>query len=449
MRKSTCYRSFRDGLCQFLTPQVWMQAHQAWRPKCSPSRWRLKPLLWVLLSMAWCCGDSQQERFATARAVYVAAHPHETRPGDSLAGFLQALLKLPMPVLRALLAGVREQIGTLFVDSLRINGLLPIACDGTRLACPRSQELQRRLGGACKPGSAPMIYLTALVLLPLGLPWSWRFGKGTANELDHLRRLLPTLPERSLLVADAAYLGYELYEAIVRAQASFLVRMSSRAYLYTTQQVRLDRFREGLVYYWPKDMRDQGKPPLKARLLRIRGQKSDGGYKADVWLLTNVLDRGQLSRKSAAQIYRWRWRNEGLFRDYKCMMKKTKLYSRTLALVHREAEGSLLALQLLLAMAAQAQSRGNQVVVISDSPRRALLRIRGDHAALLRSLGPRQFETYKRMLAAVRGQTCACGAVKIRQEWPRQRNHKPPKPPNLRLLTVELKRKMAKAAKAA
>ena len=32
---------------------------------------------------------------------------------------------------------------------------------------------------------------------------------------------------------------------------------------------------------------------------------------------TNILDPQKLSAKTAAKFYRWRWRNEGLFRTYK------------------------------------------------------------------------------------------------------------------------------------
>ena len=443
MRLNTCYRSFLEALSHLLTPQLWKQAHQAWRKDHQPSRWKLKPLLWVLLRMAWCSGDSQEERFAMARAAYVAAHPRERRPGETLAGFLQALAKLPMPVLRAMGTSLREQIGDRFVDPLRINGLLPIACDGARSDCPRAEELQQRLGEAGKAYSAPMVYLTALVLLPLGLPWAWRWGKGTASEHTHLRDLLPTLPERSLLVADAGYLGYELFAAILRAGASFLVRLSSRAYLYTDTQTPLQRFREGIVYYWPEKFRQCGLPPLKVRLLHVRGR---GG---DVWLLTNILDRHQLSRRTAARIYRWRWRNEGLFRDYKRLLNKTKLYSRTVKLVHREAEGALLALQLLLLLAAGPPGRGQPLNVVLDSPRRTLLRLRGEIAALLHRLGPRQFAAYMRMLAVVRSEQCCRSSAKSRQDWPRRKKHKPPKAPIIRVLTEALKQRMAKYLQAA
>jgi len=138
-----------------------------------------------------------------------------------------------------------------------------------------------------------MIYVTALALLPLGLLWAWRLDKGTGNELRHLQQMLPTLPEKTLLVADAFYLGYDLYRSILEARAAFLMRMSSRVNLYTESNVPLERFREGWVHYWPTNVQDRRLPPLRLRLIRIRGKK------ADVWLLTN-LDKKELPRRRAS-----------------------------------------------------------------------------------------------------------------------------------------------------
>jgi hypothetical protein len=442
MRRTTF--SFRDGIAQFLTPQVWKQVHQAWRPTQAASRWTLQPLFWVVLTMTWCCGDSEGERFATARAYYVACHQKQRRPGASLQGFQMALARLPMYVLRALATALRQPLAHLFVDILRIGmgGYLPVGCDGSRLECPRAEQLQDHLGEAGKPDSAPTIYVSALVLLPLGLLWSWCLGKGTASEHHHLRCLLHTLPRQTLLVADAFYQGYELYTAILAAKASFLVRLSSKSRLYKEGGIRLERFRQGLVYYWPeKTAQDQGKPPLRLRLLRVRG------HKADVWLLTNVLDPRHLNHRQIAQLYRWRWRNEGLFRYYKRMLAKVKLQSRTVKLVHREAESSLIALQLLLALAAQAQRQGGRVVILDslESPRRILLRIRGSITAELRTLGPRQFAAYQEMLASVRSEQRERISPKVRQLWPRRKDHKPPKPPRILTMDEALKNKIAKA----
>src|SRR5206468_10407730 len=146
------------------------------------------------------------------------------------------------------------------------SGFVILACDGSRQECPRSAELEKRLGCCSKPDSAPMLYITSLVLLPVGLLWSWCVGPGTASEHNQLRQLLLTLPRCALLVADACYLGYDLFADILKAKAAFLVRVSSRAYLYSEKRQRLCRFREGPVYYWPGHARKQGRPPLLLRL---------------------------------------------------------------------------------------------------------------------------------------------------------------------------------------
>lgn len=428
--------AFVEAIHQFLTPQVFKQGHQAWQKSHYDCRWCLKGLVWVLLLMTWGLGKSEAERFQTARAFYVSRHQRSKRPGEAWEGFQKALRRLPLRVLRALAAGVRAQLGKRWLDQLRIGGYVPIACDGSRLECPRTAELEARLGQAGKDGSAPTMYVSALVLLPLGLLWSWRLGKGTASEHDHLRRMLPALPKRSLVVGDAGYLGYDLYRSILQAKAAFLARLSSRAYLYTEDKVCLKRFREGWVYYWPGDAQKKCLPPLRARLVRVRGDN------VDVWLLTS-LDRATLLTSQVAQIYRWRWRNEGLFRTYKRTLDKVKLQHRTVALVHREAEGSLLAVQLLLAITAL------QHKDTAGSPRRTLLKIRGEVIAGIADLGPLQRRWYVQALQEIHGETPNRKSKKTRRVWPRRKEHKAPGPPNLRRLTNRQKVLMRKILRAA
>jgi hypothetical protein len=436
------YTSFARSWTRWLSPHVWKQAHQVHRPKKRSSCWDLHPLLMVLLLMTWTTGDTEAERFATARAFYVACHQHDKRPGETLQGFKQALTKVPLPVVHALLAAVRRCLYQAFHRYWRSNGFVVIACDGSRQECPRSAELEKRLGCAGKKGSAPTLFITALVLLPAGLLWSWRLGPGTASEHTHLRQMLPLLPQRTLLVADAFYQGYQLYAAILRARASFLMRLSSRSHLYTDQQVPLARFREGLVWYWPEQAQDQGQPPLRLRLVRVRGRK-----KQDVWLLTNVLDPQRLGQQRVAEIYRWRWHIEGVFRTYKRTLPKIKLWCRTEALVYREAEVSLLALQILLAQTALKQRQTGVAVIVMGSARQQLLHIRGAITTSIGTkLGPRQRQWYRRHLAQVQA---GGGGRKARRKWPRRKDHKAPKPPKIRALPTRLKRWITKMFQAA
>ena len=283
----------------FLTPALWKQAKRARGARRRP-RWAAQPL--VLLTLTWTCGDSFPERFETARAFAAVCLPKRRRPGRTVQGFQKALARLPMPALHAVAAGVRRRLPALLPASWMVFGFVPIGCDGTRLECPRTAELERRLGQAGKPGSAPAVWLTALVHLRLGVPWAWRWGKGTASERDHLRRLLSLLPAAALLVADAGYVGYDLIRTLLGREVCFLIRLSCQATFYREGAGRPSRFRDGVVYYWPPSRKkgEGGQPPLRLRLIRVRGRR----YKHDVWLATNVLDRGRLSVAQAGRAAR-------------------------------------------------------------------------------------------------------------------------------------------------
>lgn len=437
-------RTWLDSFRQFLTPAVWKQAHQAWhRPQApkppSPTtpkppsakracRWELQPLVMVLLVLSWCSGESQAERFEAAKAFCIACRPKRRRPGRTRAGFDQALARLPLCVLRALAAGLRQQLVTWL--PWEHDGFIPLGCDGSRLTCPRSQELEQRLCGANPKGSAPTIWLTALVHLRLGVPWCWRWGKGTADERWHLTQMIALLPAATLLVADAGFIGYELL-ALLNEHVSFLIRGCSNAPLYSPRNVQLDKLREGQFLYWPQQMQKKGLAPVPVRVLRLRTKGRDKTATRDVWLLTNVLDPQRLTRTQASQYYRWRWENEGLFRTYKQTLRKAKLASRTVALLHREAEGSLLALQLLLAQGVLALPRQQRQV----SPRQVLLEIRREIGAAQ----PKRRKRFGQRLRRAQREQRVRTSAKERRVWPRRVPHKAAKAPRFLKLTDEQK----------
>lgn len=423
-------KSLIGSMREFLTPAVFKQVRNASSRRKSP-RWDLHPLLYILFLTTYCCGDSLPEKFEAAKGFYVVCCPKRRRPGSSFTGFEKAVAKLPMPVLRALATAIRGRMEAIFGDRWKVGDFIPLGCDGTRQASPRTEELERRLGTFGKEGSPPMIWNTSIVHLTLGFPFCWRLGKGgKASERSHLLFMLRWLPAAALIVADAGYVGYEVVAAM-REKVSFLIRMSSMATFYSEANEPLDEFREGLVYYWPKTQQNEGKPPIRGRLMRIHSSR----HKVDVWLFTNVEDATKLSLEMAATCYRWRWENEGFFRTYKRTLKKVTLMSRTLRTVHREAEASMIATQLLLcqgALAMPAPQKGSLPVMCS--PRGVLLEARRDISARKEPKEP-----FGERIARAQREQRQRQSAKQKREWPRRKPHTAPHPPLLLRLTEEQK----------
>jgi hypothetical protein len=432
-------KTFLQSIRQFLTPAVWKQAHQVPTAKKRRCRWEIQPLVMVLVLMTWSCGESQAERFEAAKAFCVVCRPKQKRPGGTVAGFQKALARLSLPVLRAIAAGVRGGIAALL--PMKVDGFVPLGCDGSRLTCPRAAQLDKYLCGANPKGSAPTIWITAVVHLRLGVPWCWRWGKGTANERQHLQAMLPVLPASALLVADAGYIGFELTKELMSRQVSFLIRQCSLVTLYTEAKKPLSEFRDGVVLFWTKEAQKKGIEPLRVRLLCVRRRKKGETKSQDVWLMTNVSSQ-RLSLAQASQFYRWRWENEGLFRTYKRTLGKMKLESRTVKLVHREAEGSMLALQLLLAQGAFAMpKRAAGTKAAQASPRKTLVEIRKEIQSA--QAGRRRKSFGKRMQQAQREQR-ARTTPKQSRPWASRQAHRAPKAPKILKLPIALKAILAK-----
>ena|SRR5437667_4600869 len=113
-----------------------------------------------------------------------------------------------------------------------------------------------------------------------------------------------------------------------------------------------------------------------------------------------------------------------------------KLVSRSVRLVHREAEGSLLATQLLIAqgvLAMPAPTAGTAEKVCS--PRKVLLAFRQEMQGMLKC---RHGKFYERLQEAYRDRRERTSA-KVKRRWARRKNYKAPKPPKILTLTAEQK----------
>jgi len=429
---------------QFITPAVWKHLKQvASQHGCRKvMRWNLQPLIMIAAIMTWCAGETDADRFVMSRSFYVQIHsPKRQRPGETFSGFCKAMLRLPMPVWWAFCDAVRSRVFHLLADRMTMEGWLPLGCDGSRMECPRTPELEKNLGKA-KGQAAPTLWVIALVSLTTGVLWSWRLGTSKTGERRYLIDLLEALPQAViqsvLLVCDAGYVGYDLLGLLLKQECSFLIRLSSQAQLYSQESVKAEGFTEGEFWYWTDEAERKSKPPLRVRVIRVATRKR----KNDVWLVTNVMDPKRLPAGLAARFYRMRWESECFFRTYKRVVKDVKLVSRTVPMAVREAESSLLACQLLLGQGALALKVGGKRAgrdELKCSAAGVLREIRRELDAARKPASRSSFA--KRLQLTGRDRRERTGP-KMKREPPRRKKHVAPQPPRLKVFSVEQKRQI-------
>jgi DDE family transposase len=428
--------------CQrhLLTPILWKAVHAA-TGTFRARRWKLMPLVMVAMLTLFLTARSLGERFEEARELWTRLYPSRRRVGRTVQGFFSALGRLPWPALKTLERQLRPRVATLLGGRWDVAGWIPFGVDGSRLAVPRYAKLERCLGSPGK-GEFPQMWLTSLVHLPTGVPWSWRLGKATSSERKHLLQLLPTLPPRSLVVADAGFVGFDGWKTMTQQGQAFLIRLSPNCSLYVDYEVTLD-FAEGVAYLWPtKQQKRTG--PLRLRLLRVAGN-GPSGAKRDLWMATNVLEPTALSRQTAITLFRMRWEQEVFYRSYKVTLEKAKLASRTVGQAVREVELALLATQLFLAQANWAVQQGGAVRPAGAAG--AARQVRREMRDLLR--GGLRPGYLRRLARCVREHRPTRTSAKSIRDWPRRTPHEPPGPPKIIRMNDQLKQAIEKELAAA
>jgi hypothetical protein len=395
--------------------------------------------------MAWSEGQTLATRFGAACASGRLWHGH-WKLGESYGGFTAALTQWIEELVPAVVRRFQRLMREMDRRYWKRCGQCAIAVDGSRIEAPRTAANEQGLGCAGRDKTAPQVFLTTLWHMGWGLPWDFRLGPGTASEQRHLEQMLPDLPEEALLVADAAFVGYELCTRILQAGRSFLLRVGGNRELLTHLGYHPHE-RQGLVYLWPTKFRQQ--PPLVLRLLKLtRGRET-------IYLVTNVLDPAKLSDREASTLYEMRWGVEVFFRSYKQTLNRRTVKSRTPATALAEVAATVLGLWLLgMLTVKRLASRGVDPLHWSVAKARDAVRqaMRAPLAGPRRSRC-RQFNNLNHALAHAWRDHYPRRGKKTARNYPRKKREPPPKPPKIkpatphqRRIAKQLKQKLSPAA---
>jgi Transposase DDE domain len=336
------------------------------------TKWQILDL--IVLAIVWVWSDKAQ-----LTAAFIEARHWSTQVlGRVAVATYQGLLKALVTWTSKLLPLIQERLHQLMQEyggkHWQVDRWLALAVDGSRVSVPRTKDNEKAL---CAPnyghGSTakyrhrkkkkagvrrrarkpepvkPQIWITLLWHLGLQMPWSWMTGPSNSSERNHFQKMLAELkfPINTLFCADAGFVGYALWKAIIDLGHSFLIRVGANVKLL--RKLGYVQERKGIVYFWPNHAAKSQQPPLVLRLLRLKVGK------CVMHLVTNVQDDKQLTVKDAIRLYQLRWGVELQFRTMKQTFGRRKLRSKTPDRAMVELDWSLLGLWMIQLFAVKEQ----------------------------------------------------------------------------------------------
>jgi hypothetical protein len=334
--------------------------------------WEAVPLIWLALCWSWSESRNVTDAFTGARK---QCGKLGIESFTTYQGMMGALVVWTKPLLIVLWGVLHQRMQEIGGPWWRIGGFVPIAFDGSRSSAPRTESaeqalcapnygkgmtaryrkkkskgMRRKKNQQAKPQpQEPQLWITMLWHMGMRLPWTWRLGPSNSSERAHVMEMLVEgkFPQNTLFCGDAGFVGYPLWSCILERRHHFLVRVGGNVRLLADFDCRQPR--GGRVLCWPEAMRRAGLPPLRLRLVRVTvGQ-------TNVWMLTDVLDSKQLSRRDIARFYEMRWGIEVEFRGLKQTLDRSRLRCRTGERLRVELDWSILAMAVAELLALKEQ----------------------------------------------------------------------------------------------
>ena len=370
------------------------------------------PLTMVLAGvlMSWHSATTLGQRFESVLNVLDRVLPRRKRTGRTYQGFVKAITRHSDALQGLLVQRLRTRTQQIAGKCWKVGRWVPIGVDGSKVDAPRTIA-NEGLGMAGKDKCGPQMVLLLLVHLGSMVPWDWKIGGARESERALLRSSLDDLPEQTLLVADAGFVGFDLLTQLHQRGVSFLIRVGSNVHLLS----ELGYYRregKSVVYLWPDSKHEHA--PLVLRLIRV----------GKVHLITDVTDPRELSRSMASELYRRRWGLEVAFRSLKQTLERRKVRSCTPIHARIELAWSVLGLWMLTLLGARAiGSAGHSPRHLSAASTLAAVRhaMQTDisHRVLHLRLRRCLIDRYERR------------SSKRAHRWPHKKNPAPPGPPSL------------------
>jgi Transposase DDE domain len=345
-------------------------------PSPPDSRWSFRGLVIMALLWVWSDEATLTGRFAAVLGTACRVWSGEVVEAISYQAFLKRLVRwterLLVPLKQSLQAQMRQSLATKW----QIAGRCVFGVDGSKLELARTRSNEGRFAPAAarngkitrsgrktsrqsresrrKKANSPQLWITLLWNAGTRLPWDWRLGAADSSERGHLLEMTRALPARSLITADAGFVGYAVWSALLAAGHDILIRVGGNVRLL--KKLAYARESDGTVYLWPDQAARRNQAPLVLRLVVVQGARQPW------YLVTSVRSSQALSDRQIAEIYRQRWGIEVFYRHFKQTFARRKLRSHAADHVLCEAHWSLVGFWGMLLYATQRINRSRTPV---------------------------------------------------------------------------------------
>lgn len=219
------------------------------------------------------------------------------------------------------------------------HGMSVFAIDGSKFDLPATDEIrllydpESGLDYVGK-GHYPKCLISTLYDLLRDIPIDRTVVPNNSSEREEVKRLLPSVPENSVLVFDRGYPSYDLISYLKdNHKGYYLFRCPASSTFKAVEDFIKFGKDEDIIYISPSQgylkknqCRDRKENNLiKLRVIKVRN--SDGTLSV---LLTNLLNNKEYTLSEIIELYSHRWGIENFYRDEKSIHRIEIYHSKTI-----------------------------------------------------------------------------------------------------------------------
>ena len=218
------------------------------------------------------------------------------------------------------------------------HGMSVYGIDGSNYTLPATQEVRSEFdpeSGLQHKGKGhyPQCLVCTLYDVFRRLPIARTVVPVNSSERDQAKHLLSFVPERSVLVLDRGYPGYEFVSHLLdNFRGYFVIRCPATSTFAAVKGfIRSGKSEAEIVIsptsnYLSQATAEQRKAAKPIRLRAIRLSNPDGTLSV---LLTNLYDKEEYPRQEVIALYFNRWEIESYFRDEKTGLEIEKFHGKS------------------------------------------------------------------------------------------------------------------------